>query len=67
MNRITKIIGGSRSTVESQPWIAAIFKGEGFICGGTLIAPCWILTAAHCFPDGYVNLLLTEKADLLYQ
>ncbi|KAL1262989.1 hypothetical protein QQF64_005728 [Cirrhinus molitorella] len=52
LNRITKIIGGSRSTVESQPWIAAIFKGDGFICGGTLIAPCWVLTAAHCLPDG---------------
>ncbi|XP_067241362.1 plasminogen activator, urokinase a [Chanodichthys erythropterus] len=52
LNRITKIIGGSRSTVESQPWIAAIFKGNGFICGGTLISPCWVLTAAHCFPYG---------------
>ncbi|CAM4726801.1 unnamed protein product [Leuciscus chuanchicus] len=52
LNRITKIIGGSRSSVESQPWMAAIFKGDGFICGGTLIAPCWVLTAAHCFPAG---------------
>ncbi|XP_051772387.1 plasminogen activator, urokinase a [Ctenopharyngodon idella] len=52
LNRTTKIIGGSRSAVESQPWIATIFKGNGFICGGTLIAPCWVLTAAHCFPSG---------------
>ncbi|KTF84319.1 hypothetical protein cypCar_00028410 [Cyprinus carpio] len=52
LNLITKIIGGKRSKVESQPWIAAIFKGVGFICGGTLIAPCWVLTAAHCFPGG---------------
>ncbi|TRY99564.1 hypothetical protein DNTS_032878 [Danionella cerebrum] len=52
VERISKIIGGSQSTVESQPWIAAIFKGRGFMCGGTLIAPCWVLTAAHCFPQG---------------
>ncbi|XP_056327064.1 plasminogen activator, urokinase a [Danio aesculapii] len=52
LDRHSKIIGGSRSTVESQPWMAAIFKGDGFICGGTLIAPCWVLTAAHCFPTG---------------
>ncbi|XP_067277527.1 plasminogen activator, urokinase a [Pseudorasbora parva] len=49
---MTKIIGGLRSNVETQPWIAAVFKGNGFICGGTLIAPCWVLTAAHCFPSG---------------
>ncbi|XP_051504620.1 urokinase-type plasminogen activator-like [Myxocyprinus asiaticus] len=49
---IKKIIGGSKSTVESLPWIAAIFHRERFICGGSLIAPCWVLTAAHCFDLG---------------
>ncbi|XP_051507527.1 tissue-type plasminogen activator-like isoform X2 [Myxocyprinus asiaticus] len=48
----SKIIGGVRSTVESHPWIAAIFYGEKFTCGGSLIAPCWVLTAAHCFTSG---------------
>ncbi|KAL4641091.1 urokinase-type plasminogen activator-like [Arapaima gigas] len=51
-----KIVGGSVTTVESQPWIASIFKrfgrSNGFQCGGSLISPCWVLTAAHCFPDG---------------
>ncbi|KAM9477497.1 plasminogen activator, urokinase a [Clarias gariepinus] len=47
-----KIIGGSRAPIESQPWLAAIFKGNLFACGGTLIAPCWVLSAAHCFPPG---------------
>ncbi|XP_066536010.1 plasminogen activator, urokinase a [Hoplias malabaricus] len=47
-----KIIGGFHSSIESQPWIASIFKRGLFHCGGTLISPCWVLTAAHCFTDG---------------
>ncbi|KAM8805907.1 urokinase-type plasminogen activator [Eudromia elegans] len=50
-----KIVGGSQAEVESQPWIAGIFQNikgtEQFLCGGSLIDPCWVLTAAHCFPD----------------
>ncbi|XP_060782093.1 plasminogen activator, urokinase a isoform X2 [Neoarius graeffei] len=48
-NENFKIIGGSKTPVESQPWLASIFERGTFICGGTLIAPCWVLTAAHCF------------------
>uniref|UniRef100_A0A8C0J154 Peptidase S1 domain-containing protein n=1 Tax=Chelonoidis abingdonii TaxID=106734 RepID=A0A8C0J154_CHEAB len=51
-----KIVGGSIAAIESQPWIATIFQysrkiGQNtFVCGGSLIDPCWVLTAAHCFP-----------------
>uniref|UniRef100_A0A8B9HWN7 trypsin n=1 Tax=Astyanax mexicanus TaxID=7994 RepID=A0A8B9HWN7_ASTMX len=55
LNSIYRIIGGYRTTVESQPWMASIFVNKCFKCGGTLIAPCWVLTAAHCFPSGYVR------------
>lgn len=45
-----KIVGGAASPIEAQPWTAAIYKKpNNFLCGGTLIAPCWVLTAAHCF------------------
>uniref|UniRef100_A0A3P9JGZ8 trypsin n=1 Tax=Oryzias latipes TaxID=8090 RepID=A0A3P9JGZ8_ORYLA len=55
--RQMKIVGGTVSSVESHPWMAAIFwrsKSEKkiFRCGGSLISACWVLTAAHCFLDG---------------
>ncbi|XP_058044772.1 urokinase-type plasminogen activator [Ahaetulla prasina] len=48
-----KIVGGQTAPIESQPWIATIFhsRGNQFFCGGSLIDPCWVLTAAHCFSD----------------
>ncbi|KAM4715685.1 plasminogen activator, urokinase b [Anableps anableps] len=53
----TKIVGGSVATVESHPWVAAIFWRNKsnqtlFRCGGSLISACWVITAAHCFPEG---------------
>ncbi|XP_028286129.1 plasminogen activator, urokinase b [Parambassis ranga] len=52
-----KIVGGAVTTVQSHPWNAAIFwqsksKQKVFRCGGSLISTCWVLTAAHCFPEG---------------
>ncbi|KAF3708290.1 Urokinase-type plasminogen activator [Channa argus] len=48
-----KVVGGSFTPIESLPWVAAIFNRDyGFLCGGSLIAPCWVLTAAHCFDKG---------------
>nr|XP_040034545.1 tissue-type plasminogen activator-like [Gasterosteus aculeatus aculeatus] len=53
VQRLHKIVGGSFTPVESHPWVAALFhQRTGFLCGGSLIAPCWVLTAAHCFSDG---------------
>lgn len=54
VQRLHKIVGGSFTPVESHPWVAALFhQRTGFLCGGSLIAPCWVLTAAHCFSDGW--------------
>ncbi|NWS69000.1 UROK protein, partial [Crotophaga sulcirostris] len=53
ISKYYKVVGGSQAEVESQPWIAGIFQTiagtDHFLCGGSLIDPCWVLTAAHCF------------------
>ena len=49
-----KIIGGSNVPLGMYPWFArttlynhSTWQG----CGGMLVAPEFVLTAAHCFPD----------------
>ena len=44
-----RIIGGREATRGHWPWQVAILnKYKEVFCGGTLIAPGWVLTAAHC-------------------
>ncbi len=52
-----RIVGGSTTTIAEWPWQAAVtlnpayYSGDGFdrqFCGGTLVAPTIIVTAAHC-------------------
>jgi trypsin len=44
-----RIIGGEETTVEENPFVVALTTPDGFqFCGGTIIAPTKVLTAAHC-------------------
>ena len=49
----TRIVGGKEAIPNSIPWQINIrYKGdESSFCGGSIIAPNRILTAAHCVMD----------------
>jgi len=44
-----RIVGGVVAEVNEFPWRVGIYsRGKGVFCGGTIISPNWIVTAAHC-------------------
>jgi len=46
--KTTRIIGGEDAQPGAWPWIASLQQYYQHICGGTLVAPKWVLTASHC-------------------
>ncbi|XP_038238609.1 trypsin-3-like [Dermochelys coriacea] len=43
-----RIIGGRDCITGSRPYQVALLRNGRIYCGGSLIAPNWVLTAAHC-------------------
>ena len=54
---VPAIVGGQEAEVNSIPWQVLIVYQYYPICGGTIIGPSTILTAAHCLDHGNDTLL----------
>lgn len=60
-----RIVGGEKTDIKDHPWQVAlnINTPEGtYLCGGSIIAQRWVLTAAHCIEPGTKSANVKAKA-----
>lgn len=70
----TRIVGGERAEDSAWPWQVVLYNRNkrgnfSMSCGGSLINPGWVLTAAHCVnslaPEDYAIVEATSHIDSL--
>ncbi|XP_041436835.1 transmembrane serine protease 2 L homeolog isoform X2 [Xenopus laevis] len=50
---VSRIVGGTFANLGNWPWQVNLQYITGVLCGGSIISPKWIVTAAHCVYGSY--------------
>ncbi|KAL3890541.1 hypothetical protein ACJMK2_002823, partial [Sinanodonta woodiana] len=49
--RLQKVLHGRDAVLGQLPWQIALYKNGYFTCGGSIIHPNWVISAAHCIQN----------------
>ncbi|MEZ4361048.1 MAG: trypsin-like serine protease [Kofleriaceae bacterium] len=59
------IVGGTIIELSAAPWQVSLQTAQGqHFCGGSIVAPTWIVTAAHCVEEGAPGRVLAGTSRL---